>query len=436
MKTWLILLSFCTLVLTDNAPEQIHLSLTGEADSMTVTWTTQKEAADSGILYGVEKAETYAPALQKAFKDGGEEQRVTYIHTVTLKNLHPNTSYVYKVGVNCTNGDSSWSSTFSFRTLPAGYNYPVVLAMLGDLGFEDGFSIPHLEEEAKAGAYHMLLHNGDFAYDFDKDNGRLGDKYMQLMQETIARVPYMTAVGNHESAYNFSHYKNRFNMPGNNEDMFYSINVGPVHLIAYVSDYYYFPQFGTEQIYRQYAWLEKDLQVANQPENRAKQPWIIAFSHRPMYCSNNDNEHCTNPDNRVREGIRFTDGKSKFYVLGLEDLFYREGVDIIFGAHEHCYERFYPLYKQKICPTYANNPYFNPTGPIHIVAGAAGNNEGQTAFLPNPPASSAFRSDDYGYTRIVVHNGSYMYMEEISVKSAQGLLLLENTASSFIALPN
>ncbi|KAM7533080.1 hypothetical protein Aperf_G00000125644 [Anoplocephala perfoliata] len=161
--------------------------------------------------------------------------------------------------------------------------------------------------------------------------------------------------------------------------------------------------------------------MANQPENRAKQPWIIAFSHRPMYCSNYDYEHCLNPDNRFREGIVFTDGKSKYHVLGLEDLFYREGVDIIFGAHRHCYERFYPLYKRKICPTYGNDPYFNPTGPIHIIAGAAGNNEGQTPFLPNPPASSAFRSDDYGYTRIVVHNGSYMYMEEISVKSAQGL---------------
>ncbi|VDN98708.1 unnamed protein product [Rodentolepis nana] len=315
---------------------------------MTITWTTLKEATNSGVLYGVEKPETYASATQKAFVDGGEEQRVTYIHTVTLRNLQPNTSYVYKVGNNDTNGDSNWSSPYTFRTLPMGSNWSVTCAMLGDLGADRGFSIPHLEEEAKAGAYHMILHNGDFAYDFDKENGRLGDRFMRLMQETTARVPYMTAVGNHESAYNFSHYKNRFNMPGNNDDMFYSIDVGPIHWIAYVSDYYYYMQFGTEQIYRQYAWLEKDLQEANKPINRAKRPWIIAFSHRPMYCSNDDDEHCQNPDNRIREGIKIADGKSKYFVLGLEDLFYREGVDIVFGAHEHSYERCYPVYKQKV----------------------------------------------------------------------------------------
>ncbi|VDL19869.1 unnamed protein product [Hymenolepis diminuta] len=328
---------------------------------------------------------------------------------------------VYKVGNNATNDDSNWSSPYTFRTLPAGTNWPVTCVMLGDLGADDGFSIPHLEEEAKAGIYHVIFHNGDFAYDFDKENGRLGDRFMRLMQETIARVPYMTAVGNHESAYNFSHYKNRFNMPDNNDNMFYSINIGPIHWIAYVSDYYYFLQFGTEQIYRQYAWLEKDLMEANKPENRAKHPWIVAFSHRPMYCSNDDTEHCRNPNNRIREGIKITDGKSKYFILGLEDLFYRESVDIVFGAHEHSYERCFPVYKQKKCPTRDKDPYYNPTGPIHIVAGAAGNNEGQTGFVKNPPAYSAFRSDDYGYTRIVAVNGSYMYMEEISVKSAEGL---------------
>ncbi|VDN96793.1 unnamed protein product [Rodentolepis nana] len=82
------------------------------------------------------------------------------------------------------------------------------------------------------------------------------------------------------------------------------------------------------------------------------------------------------------------------------------------------YSQLMQLFK---CPARDTNPYSDPTGPIHIVAGAAGNNEGQTGFVRNPPDYSAFRSDDYGYTRIVAVNGSYMYMEEISVKSAEGL---------------
>ena len=80
-----------------------------------------------------------------------------------------------------------------------------------------------------------------------------------------------------------------------------------------------------------------------------KQPWIIAFSHRPMYCSNSDDdEHCTNPDNWIRAGLPITDGKFKYFILGLEELFYRHSVDIVFAAHEHSYERFYPVYNLKV----------------------------------------------------------------------------------------
>lgn len=68
-----------------------------------------------------------------------------------------------------------------------------------------------------------------------------------------------------------------------------------------------------------------------------------------MYCSNsNDPQHCTNPDNWVREGLPVIDDKFKYSIFGLEELFYREGVDIVFAAHEHSYERFTPVYKQKV----------------------------------------------------------------------------------------
>ncbi|CDS35747.1 iron:zinc purple acid phosphatase protein [Echinococcus multilocularis] len=422
MVTQVILLTIFALVIADNAPEQIHLSLGGEPNSMTVTWTTQHQASTSAILYGQNEPKIFVSALQTPFVDGGEEQRVIYMHKVTLWDLLPNTTYVYKVGNNASTEAFIWSTVYSFRTLPSGSDWPLSFAMLGDMGVEGGVSIPYLESDAKSGVFQILLHNGDFAYDFDTNNGRLGDAFMQLMQETAARVPYMTAVGNHESAYNFSHYKARFNMPGErNNDMFYSIDVGPVHFVAFVSDYYYFPQFGTQQIYRQYVWLEKDLHEANKPENRAKHPWIIAFSHRPMYCSNSDDpQHCTNPDNWIRTGIPFTDGKSKYYLLGLEELFYREGVDIVFAAHEHSYERCYPVYKLKLCPSHGNDPYADPTGPVHIVAGSAGNKESQDPFLPTPQSWSAFRSEDYGYMRITVRNATYMHLEQVSVRPFQG----------------
>eukprot|EP00301_Raphidiophrys_heterophryoidea_P022560 c6688_g1_i2.p1 GENE.c6688_g1_i2~~c6688_g1_i2.p1 ORF type:complete len:251 (-),score=66.10 c6688_g1_i2:142-894(-) len=48
----------------------------------------------------------------------------------------------------------------------------------------------------------------------------------------------------------------------------------------------------------QYEWLEADLAAVN----RSSHPWIIVFTHRPMYCSNGGSV-CTQEACLVREGI-------------------------------------------------------------------------------------------------------------------------------------
>jgi len=47
-----------------------------------------------------------------------------------------------------------------------------------------------------------------------------------------------------------------------------SINIGPVHLVSFSSEYYYYVQYGWEQIIRQYEWMERDLAVS----------WVSAHS--------------------------------------------------------------------------------------------------------------------------------------------------------------
>uniref|UniRef100_A0A0R3WSD0 Metallophos_C domain-containing protein n=1 Tax=Hydatigena taeniaeformis TaxID=6205 RepID=A0A0R3WSD0_HYDTA len=75
-----------------------------------------------------------------------------------------------------------------------------------------------------------------------------------------------------------------------------------------------------------------------------------------------------------------------------------------------------------LCPNRGGDPYNDPTGPVHIVAGSAGNKENQDPFLPTPQPWSAFRSDDYGYMRITVVNATYMHLEQVSVKPFHGYL--------------
>lgn len=73
--------------------------------------------------------------------------------------------------------------------------------------------------------------------------------------------------------------------------------------------------------------------------------------------------------------------------------FYRYGVDVEIWAHEHSYERFWPLYDYKVKNGSTEHPYTNPKAPIHIVTGAAGNKEGRAPFKIKVPAWSAFHSN-------------------------------------------
>lgn len=47
----------------------------------------------------------------------------------------------------------------------------------------------------------------------------------------------------------------------NAEGLFYSLDIGPVHLVSYSTEFYFYLNYGIEQIYRQYAWLMHDLRV-------------------------------------------------------------------------------------------------------------------------------------------------------------------------------
>ena len=49
-----------------------------------------------------------------------------------------------------------------------------------------------------------------------------------------------------------------------------------------------------------------------------------------------------------------------------------KGVDIALWAHEHEYQRMWPVYNRTVYNgTDSSNPYENPGAPVHIVTGSA-----------------------------------------------------------------
>ncbi|KAF6076447.1 putative acid phosphatase 7, tartrate resistant (putative) [Phyllostomus discolor] len=204
---------------------------------------------------------------------------------------------------------------------------------------------------------------------------------------------------------NFSNYKARFSMPGNTEGLWYSWDVGPAHIISFSTEVYFYLHYGRHLVERQFHWLEKDLQKAN--KNRAARPWIITMGHRPMYCSNADLDDCTWHESKVRKGLF---GK----LFGLEDLFYKYGVDLQLWAHEHSYERLWPIYNYKVFNGSQETPYTNPRGPVHIITGSAGCEERLTRFTLFPRPWSAVRVKEYGYTRLHILNGTHVHIQQVS----------------------
>ena len=284
-----------------------------------------------------------------------------------------------------------------------------------------------------------MLHCGDLGYDLDDSNGRNGDAFLRDIEPVAAYVPYMVSAGNHERAYNFSHYKARFRMPSSgdgredaqrfSDNHYYSFDLGPVHVVAWNSEAFFYPQyFDAAYVDRMYDWLASDLRSTR----RSKTPWIVAHAHRPMYCAESIGDgrgalsslrghfgKCDAEKEAARLGImsecageyaanscapvadarrpspgagangprkrlaetRNGNGRS----WNVERLLYDHGVDLAFFGHVHDYERYLPVFDESVetagVTTAANEDgvpadvYFRPRATVHVTTGSGGNKE-------------------------------------------------------------
>jgi len=342
------------------------------------------------------------------------QTRRFYNHKSLIPNLKENTKYYYRVGCS-----KQWSDEYHFTTL-AQKSGVVRFAVFGDLGLVNARVISPITEETTKKNFDMIIHVGDIGYNMEENESRLGDNFMQAIQPIAAYTPYQVCPGNHEVDLMllFYNYRHRFFMPGTSSNMYYSYDVGPVHFVAISTEHYFFFPYDVD-IGVQFEWLIKDLEKAN--HNRNKVPWIIVYGHRPFYCSDlsthkhGSPRHITNKQdciinaNKLRNGVEVL-GTRKW---GLEQLFNEMGVDMYICGHEHSYERLWPVYDGIVHNGTLASPYTNPTAPVHIITGSAGNRENLDSFGPSLGPWSAFRSATYGYGRMNVFNSTHIHFEQI-----------------------
>ncbi|KAI5638603.1 calcineurin-like phosphoesterase domain-containing protein [Phthorimaea operculella] len=317
-------------------PEQVHIAFGDKINDIAITWSTMKDTHKSVVQFGEKTTDQMTTGHRTVFVDGGALKHKQWIHRATLMDLKYDTKYVYKVG-----SKYGMSKEFSFRTPPSGQDFVLNALVVGDMGIPEGEKVKTLaglEYELKNSRYYMVIHNGDFAYEFYDENGMKGDRFMRMIEPVAANIPYMTTPGNHEDRYNFSHYKNRFTMPRHgHENMFYSFNIGLVHFVMANTEVYHI----------------------DAPEQQEKYPWIILMAHQPMYCSSTNKwDKCrkldgTDADYPQRVGIPEFGGK------GMEVLLKDYGVDLVICAHEHFFERSWPLYNKTV-NNGTQGAYINP----------------------------------------------------------------------------
>lgn len=395
-------------------PEQIHTSWGEDSGSAVISWATSDESPGQVVQFGLvnqplsQTASAESSHFRQLFNDTKLTKKCTHclqewLHSAKLSGLGSGLQYQYRVG-----SAAGWSQVFTISSKNESAAYAPTFAVFGDMGSTNSQSLPFLAKDVADGRVDGVLHVGDFAYDFHGDGGYVGQAFMRNIQNVSAKVPYFGCIGNHEGGTSFAgslhHYIERFGkmMPGGDgRGIYYSFDAGPAHIIAFSSEAYFWQLWEVEQ---QFAWLKKDLAGVD----RSKTPWIITMAHRPMYCSNADRDDCTKQDSVMRTGLPVLGHR----LFALEPLFREHGVDLAFWAHEHSYERLWPVYDNNVLNG-TSAPYSNPGATVHIVSGAAGCKEHHDAYAGPRGPWSAFRGEEYGYGRLTIANRTHLLWEQL-----------------------
>ncbi|KAG5984636.1 hypothetical protein E4U55_003857 [Claviceps digitariae] len=441
-------------------PVQQRIAVNGP-DSITVSWNTYKRLDHACVEYGPADRSLGKRVCSSTSAQTYPSSR-TWFNSVTISGLSPATKYCYKIV-----STNSTEARFQSPRL-AGDRTPFTINAIIDLGVygQDGYTIkmdktkrdtiPYIPPSLNhttiqrladtINDYEFIIHPGDLAYadnwilrDHNAFDGKAAfqailEQFYDQLSPISSRKPYMASPGNHEAACqeipftsglcpagqkNFTDFMTRFgsSMPNAfastspdqqakvnankakqlaNPPFWFSFEYGMAHIVMIdtETDFADAPDephgsahlgagpFGAPN--QQLQFLDADLASVD----RTITPWVIVAGHRPWYTG--ADSPCTSCQ------------------AAFEPLLHKYGVDLAVFGHVHNSQRFMPVFDNQPDPAGLDNP----TAPMYIIAGGAGNIEGLKKMDSSRPAYTAFAYDeDFSYATITFEDAQNLRVE-------------------------
>lgn len=305
-------------------PIQIHLTWgqNDTANTLVITWKTITENAGDIVRYGVKPGEYGTPVIGSHHTYSGAGG---YAHDVELTGLSSNKVYYFI----CGGENGGWSSERKFRTAPdQRESFRFVAGGDSRSGAGDWpLGRDNISRTMAKFNPSFVLFTGDFTFNWN--NQTEWDNWFAAVQEywvdnNSLTIPIIPCIGNHEVYYpqpsdydpetQATNYYGQFYLPGN--ERWYSLDWGPdLHIIVLDSE---IRSSGADTWKEQLSWLENDLAA------HASCRWKIAIFHRPPFTA----------------GHYSRDPLTQGDFVPLFDNYH---VDLVFSAHDHGYQRTYPI---------------------------------------------------------------------------------------------
>lgn len=322
-------------------PSNPHVTWTEDTDTTaTVIWESPR------WLKGYEAAVDFGEAPDRLKRSAEGEWYLSrpadrQDNKAILRGLQPSTTYYYR----CGSKKYGMSDVLSFKTGPdpaKKSSFSCILAgdtrspAPGSTDYKDWAAVARAASLEKA--EFSIVDGGLTFFGFDE---ALWPGWFNAAAPLTNTGVLMPSLGNHEA------YAQAFfdTFPLRNNSRWFYYDVGPVRFICLDSGL--LDWVNQPLLEKQEDWLGRNIRRAKE-----KGSWVVVYMHRPAYSSTK-----TGNETDIDE----------VWVPAFD----RQQVDLVVGAHVHCYERSLPMKGGKAVSSEPNR-YSRNVGVIYLTAGQAG----------------------------------------------------------------